>query len=193
LRVLRHLVATTVSEDEPFESNLPDILQRLIGNEQRTDPLAMEVRAALGLPGGDPGGTQWLTGANKASYQSLWKQRNNGLLYHKGLLYVPTTEGARTEILRLHHNHPTAGQFANSQTQDLVNRKYYWPGLPRNVKEYCSTCLECQQNKAPTHQRYSDLQLLPTPTEPWSYIAMDFITELPKCTQRKGGQEYNAI
>jgi hypothetical protein len=192
-RVFRNLVATAVQLDYPFDVNPLDTFRELVGNAQREDPLAREVRPVLVLPGGSPDGSQRFQGEAKKQFCESWSQYSDGLLYHKELLYVPQAGGARKEVIRLHHDHPTADHFSDKRTLNLLARKYYWPGMPRDIKEYCATCAECQQIMVPTHKKYGKLQSLPTPTELWTDIAIDFITGLPPSSRREGGQKYDAI
>jgi hypothetical protein len=126
-------------------------------------------------------------------YRKNWSHSSDGLLYYRGLLYVPNEGGARQKILQQHHNHPTAGHFGDKRTEDLVTRKYFWPGLHRDILEYCVTCAVWRQIKAPTHRKYGELQSLLTPTEPWTDITIDFIMGLPASSQYEGGWKKDAI
>ena len=47
-----------------------------------------------------------------------------------------------------------------------------WPQMRR-------CCFECQRNKTSNQKPAGLLQPLPTPTEPWASVSMDFITQLP--------------
>jgi hypothetical protein len=51
-------------------------------------------------------------------------------------LYVPAAGGACTNVLWCHHNYPIAGHFGSKCTLKLVAKKYYWPGMAREVKAY---------------------------------------------------------
>ncbi len=133
LQVLCHLVVPAVLENKLFEQTLPDTLRQLVSNKQRSDPLAMEVRTALGLVGGSPDGAQRLTWAKKAGHRCAWSQADDGLLYRDGLLYMPPAGGARTEILRLQHDLQTAIHFYDKRSLNLFSRKYYWPGNPCDI------------------------------------------------------------
>eukprot|EP00253_Pinus_taeda_P016913 PITA_16913 len=52
--------------------------------------------------------------------------------------------------------------------------------MKKNIVEYLSQCLECQQIKAEHQHPAGLLQPLPVPEWKWEVISMDFITGLPK-------------
>ncbi len=166
LRVFRYLVASAMLEDEPFAEMPPDNLKDLIRKSQHSESMAEAASLALQPLGTAPGDSRAVPEKKAEFYRKNWSHSSDGLLYYRGLLYVPNEGGARQEILRQHHDHPTAGHFGDKRTENLVTRKYFWPGLHRDVVEYCATCAVCRQIKAPTHRKYGELQSLPTPTEP---------------------------
>ena len=57
-----------------------------------------------------------------------------GVLQYQGLPYVP--EIIRSEVISRHHDDPLAGHFGIDKTRELVERKYYWPSLRRDVESY---------------------------------------------------------
>lgn len=108
---------------------------------------------------------------------SSWKY-NNGLLFKKDLLYVPT-EALRLLVLKHHHDSLTSGHFGILKTTDLVTRRYWWPGLRKMIRTYVNSCDICQRAKTSRHKPYGLLKPLPIPERPWSSISLDFITDLP--------------
>jgi hypothetical protein len=101
----------------------------------------------------------------------------DGLLYRKGLLWVP--ENARNVILHTEHNSPVAGHFGQDKTIELIRWNFWWPKMDQEIIEYVRSCLECQKDKATRHKPYGLLSPLELPYAPWTSIAMDFITDLP--------------
>jgi hypothetical protein len=106
-----------------------------------------------------------------------WSFDNNGLLLHKGLIYVP--ESMRMNVMQEHHDAPLAGHPGIARTFELVTRNYWFPGINAFVKDYVNSCYSCQQAKAPRHPRHGELASLPVPTSPWKGLSCDFITDLP--------------
>ena len=61
-----------------------------------------------------------------------------------------------------------------------LRQHYWWYDMKREVAEFVSKCLICQQVKA-EHQRTAGLlQPLPIPEWKWEKITMDFVTALPR-------------
>ncbi|KAA0041720.1 pol protein [Cucumis melo var. makuwa] len=63
--------------------------------------------------------------------------------------------------------------------QDL-KRVYWWRNMKREVAEFVSKCLVCQQVKAPRQKSAGLLQPLSVPEWKWENVSMDFITGLPR-------------
>ena len=49
----------------------------------------------------------------------------------------------RRELLEVNHNNPFIGHFSISKIVESIQRKYFWPELRRDVKDYVKTCLIC--------------------------------------------------
>ncbi|EOY08659.1 DNA/RNA polymerases superfamily protein [Theobroma cacao] len=110
----------------------------------------------------------------------MFTKGTDGVLRYGTRLYVPDSDGLRREILEEAHMaayviHPGATKMY----QDL-KEVYWWEGLKRDVAEFVSKCLVCQQVKAEHQKPAGLLQPLPVPEWKWEHIAMDFVTGLPR-------------
>jgi transposase InsO family protein len=103
----------------------------------------------------------------------------DGRLYYSGLLYVPDYDPLRFELLRRHHEVPSAGHPGRAKTLELLCRRYYWPRMRRMVDQYLRNCHTCQRIRTPRHAPFGVLKPLPVPVRPWKSISMDFVTGLP--------------
>ncbi|KAL0536297.1 hypothetical protein IC582_025240 [Cucumis melo] len=61
-----------------------------------------------------------------------------------------------------------------------LKRVYWWRNMKREVAEFVSKCLVCQQVKAPRQKPAGLLQPLSVPEWKWENVSMDFITGLPR-------------
>ena len=83
-------------------------------------------------------------------------------LYHEGKIYVSAT--LRDVILDRYHDASLTGHFDAEKTQTLIQRKYFWPKLTRDVSEHVTSCSICAIIKSSRHKPYNKLTLLSAPT-----------------------------
>ncbi|XP_038162154.1 pyridoxal-dependent decarboxylase domain-containing protein 1 [Cyprinodon tularosa] len=92
-------------------------------------------------------------------------------------MYVPSS--VRFRLIQWMHAAKFSAHPGVSRTIALINRRFWWPSLQKDVKEYVLACPICARSKT-SHQPPSGLlHPLPVPTRPWSHIAVDFVTGLP--------------
>ena len=71
--------------------------------------------------------------------------------------------------------HPGVGKMYHD-----LKEVFWWEGMKRDVLDYVTKCLTCQQVKA-EHQRPAGLhQSLKIPMWKWESVTMDFLIGLPK-------------
>ena len=93
---------------------------------------------------------------------------------------VPNSDGLRREILDEVHNAPYVKHPGMTKMYNTLRQHYWWPGLKKDVAEFVSKCLTCQQVKAEHQALTSMLQPLTIPVWKWERITMDFVMGLPK-------------
>ncbi len=93
-------------------------------------------------------------------------------------LYVSEDLSDRKELLKHHHDDFLAKHFDVDKISKLLNCKYYWKSIIKNVKEYINTCDICQRVKLKHHLSYDELKSLSQFTNFWKEITMNFITDL---------------
>ncbi|GAM88161.1 hypothetical protein ANO11243_061920 [Dothideomycetidae sp. 11243] len=103
------------------------------------------------------------------------------------------TEQQKKEIIRIHHDDPTAGHGGIDKTIELITRNYLWKGLRNDVKKYLQECDTCHKSKHSRHKPYGLLQALKPPTQPWESVTMDFIGPLPLSEEPLTGIKYDSI
>ena len=76
-----------------------------------------------------------------------------------------------------------------NKTYSRILPYFYWPGLKRDVTQYCKSCHACQMVGKP-NQHIPVAPLKPIPAafeEPFSHIMIDCVGPLPKT---KAGHQY---
>ncbi|KAA0043118.1 ty3-gypsy retrotransposon protein [Cucumis melo var. makuwa] len=95
-------------------------------------------------------------------------------------LSMPSDSAVKTELLSEAHSFPFSMDPGSTKMYQDLKRVYWWRNMKREVAEFVSKCLVCQQVKAPTQKPTSLLQPLSIPEWKWENVSMDFITGLPR-------------
>ena len=107
-----------------------------------------------------------------------------GNLYFQNRLCVPDDKELKKKLLFEAHNTVfTMHPGGNKMYQDL-KQHYWWKGMKRDVTQYVSKCLTCQQVKVEHQVPTGLLNPLPIPQWKWDNISMDFVSGFP-LTQQK--------
>ena len=77
------------------------------------------------------------------------------------------------------HAHGIVGHMDKGKTDGLLRRYYYWKTMVEDIRKYVRSCHSCQTRKTFPTKQYGKNHPLPTPSEPWRMISMDFMTKLP--------------
>ncbi len=80
--------------------------------------------------------------------------------------------------MKHHHDDSLARHFDADKISELLDCKYYWKSMIKNIKEYIDTCDICQRVKMKRHLSYDELRSLFQLTDSWKEIIMNFITDL---------------
>jgi hypothetical protein len=103
------------------------------------------------------------------------------MIFYKGKQYIPKYQELRRDILKLFHDHETAGHPGELETYNAVKQHYWWPGLRIFVKNYVKGCGICQQFKIdrnPSHPSFIPVEGAIS-TRPFAHCSIDLITNLP--------------
>ena len=84
----------------------------------------------------------------------------------------------RQLVLHLAHNVHMAGHLGITKTKDRVLRRYYWPGIFRDIAEYCRACEVCQRS-VPRRPARAPMILMPLIPEPFQRITIDLVGQMP--------------
>jgi transposase InsO family protein len=86
---------------------------------------------------------------------------------HGKVPYLPVLERAKT-FARFHDN---LGHLATSSVYPLLQRRYWWPTMRKDLVTYVARCPRCQLNKSPHHSTVTDQK---QPTRPVPPVALPF-------------------
>ncbi len=107
-----------------------------------------------------------------------WTLNSQEMIEYNESLYVSEDLSVREELLKCHHDDSLTKHFDADKISELLDRKYYWKSMIKNVKEYINTCDICQRVKMKRHLSYDELRSLSQFTDLWKEITMNFITDL---------------
>lgn len=97
-----------------------------------------------------------------------------------GRLVVPAS--MKGELLRVHHDAPYAGHSGARKTRQRIGMTYFWPGMRRDVLDYCRKCPSCALHKTPKNRKRAPLQVFEELSAPFQRTAMDIVGPLPTTT-----------
>ncbi len=109
---------------------------------------------------------------------AAWTLNSQEMIKYNELLYVLKDFSVREKLLKRHHDDLLVKHFDVDKISELLNCKYYWKSMIKNVKEYIDTCNICQRVKMKHHLSYDELKSLLQFTDSWKEITMNFITDL---------------
>ena len=155
--------------DNMFISLIATDLRDKIASATNTDELAMKIKSCLHKQLPPP----MRTALSDWSYK-------DGLIIHKGKVYIPPDTKLRKEVVTSFHDSTIAGHPGFFKTLHLIKEHYWWPGLTVFLKKYIDGCAVCQQMKPNTHPTVAPLMAIKSQAHrPFQQITMDFITDLP--------------
>ena len=112
----------------------------------------------------------------------------DGILYHidKGKarsretvrkqLVIPRS--LRDEVILSCHEEVTSGHLGFEKTYLRILRRFFWPGMYRDIERWCSSCVNCATKKTPRNLPKAPLQ--PIPVEgPFDRVAVDVLGPFP--------------
>ena len=149
---------------------------------QQEDPTLEKARelASRDSPAKDENGERVFFYYKDGMLYRSWSPKgdNAGDLRQCTQLVLP--QQARTTVLNLAHDVPTAGHLGITKTKDRVLQRYYWPGVFKDIAEYCRTCETCQRCQPRGTQFKAKMIPMPLISKPFQRIAMDIVGPLDR-------------
>ncbi len=158
---------------------LPDRVFVSAGATERAPPMR-RILAQEEMEAADPVYVQdegiirpWIDAHQLKKIQGTW--------YKDGRRVVTGNMEHKWALIKAHHDAPTYGHPGITKTHQLTSRRYWWPNMRQDTRDYVQGCTDCQQNKINTRPTKASLSpIFPTlEAMPFETIALDFITKLP--------------
>ncbi len=162
--VLRAIVRVLTIHEMTYDFNSKFIV-KLIKILQQEDEFAMRLKA------------NETTSIQKNDVEA-WTLNSQEMIKYNESLYVSEDLSVKEKLLKHHHDNSLVRHFNADKISELLNCKYYWKSMIKNVKEYINTCDICQRVKMKCHLSYDELRSLSRFTDSWKEITMNFITDL---------------
>jgi hypothetical protein len=83
-------------------------------------------------------------------------------------------------LLYMMHNDPTSAHFSTDTMFDKIRKRYYWPQMYENIREYVQSCDACQRRgKSRSNQMLHPIAV----HGPFYQVGIDFVGPLPITSQ----------
>ncbi|XP_060126466.1 uncharacterized protein LOC132591526 [Zootoca vivipara] len=90
----------------------------------------------------------------------------------------------RLQVLQMAHDAPSAAHLGIRKTSDRIQARFYWPGMGKDIQEYCKSCVICQKAGKRADKTRGLLQSIPVITEPFSRVGVDILGPISRVTKR---------
>ncbi|KAL0188440.1 hypothetical protein M9458_015539, partial [Cirrhinus mrigala] len=90
----------------------------------------------------------------------------------EGKIYIPSVNPFWAQLTDLQAP-------GSRRTLSLLQTRYWWPSMHRDTIRYAQSCSVCAMSNSPRQLPTGKLVPLPIPQRPWSYVRVDFVTDLP--------------
>ena len=80
----------------------------------------------------------------------------------------------RESIMECYHDSILAGHLRYYKTAQKISQWYWWPNMHNDIKDWCSHCVECQQNNRPKENLGKLVPIIAT--RPFQIMEMDIMT-----------------
>ena len=145
------------------------LLFDLFNHAYQVDPVPGKILKAI-----------WKGGSLKEITVAECAEKDGQVLY-RGKHYVPEGEELRLRLIQDLHNTALAAHLGRAKTFDLLDSKYYWKDMRKQVDQYVRNFHSCQRSRTLKHATFGVLRPFPVPEKPWEDISMNFVVGLPEC------------
>ncbi|KAK5842666.1 hypothetical protein PVK06_005048 [Gossypium arboreum] len=119
------------------------------------------------------------------SKESEFQIDDDDCLRFRSRLCVPKNSELISMILNEAHCSRMSIHPGSTKMYNDLKRQFWWPGMKRDISEFVSRCLICQQVKAEHQVPSGLLQPIMIPEWKWDRVTMDFVSGLPLSVSKK--------
>ena len=94
----------------------------------------------------------------------------DGILTYKGRIYIPNVANLRRVVMDEIHQALYSGHPRYQKTIATARKQYFWPGMQKDMAEYISRCMKCQQVKVEHQHPAGLLQPFLVPEWKWEVV-----------------------
>lgn len=127
----------------------------------------------------DPQAQQLLTELSLSSSPNTDYSLVDGIIRHKGRVWVGNNITAQQHILQALHSSGIGGHSGVTVTYSRVKHLFSWPKMKDTIQQYVQQCDVCQKAKSEHVKLPGLLAPLPAPEQAWEVVNLDFIEGLP--------------
>ncbi|KAG8491584.1 hypothetical protein CXB51_014656 [Gossypium anomalum] len=117
--------------------------------------------------------------------ESEFQLDEDDCLRFRSQLCVPRNAELISMILNEAHCGRMSLHPGSTKMYNDLRRQFWWHGMKRDISEFVSKCLICQQVKAEHQVPTGLLQPIMIPEWKWDRVTMDFVSGLPLSTSKK--------
>lgn len=102
---------------------------------------------------------------------------NSELLTRNDRIIVPLS--LRKIVIERYHDHNMGGHLGISKTLGRINKRFFWPNMRHEIKNYINGCLKCAKRKVHC-VRKAPLEPIKPTLFVWQQVALDIVGPLPE-------------
>ena len=112
-----------------------------------------------------------IEGGRKLEFQI----RHDGIIVRGSRMCVLEIGELKIEIMEEAHSSTYAMHLGSTKMYHTLREHYWWKGMKKEIVDFVSRCLTCQQVKAEHQKPAKKIQPLLIPVWKWDKIAMDLL------------------
>ncbi|CAJ1063311.1 gag-pol fusion [Xyrichtys novacula] len=101
---------------------------------------------------------------------------------------VVTSPQEAHDIFKAFHASQHGGHCGMEKTLEPISRRYYWPGMEKDIQQWIKECPECQARRSTLKVKTAYIPI--EATEPLELVGMDLVGKL---TKTKNGNQYICV